>query len=140
MDERMFAAVGLLNKTPVEFLPSEGVDFGGVLFLLPSLIETGLLSYREHYKDLKGYYNLDATILALAFLYLCRIKNPEQTKHISPGEFGKLLGYDRIPEAKNLRKKISEISEQKKSKQWNTSLAKTWVNQECKFIVEVKLL
>ena len=130
MDERMFAAIGLLNNTPVEFLPSEGVDFGGVLFLLPSLIETGLLSYREHYNDLKGYYNLDATILALAFLYLCRIKNPEQTKHISPGEFGKLLGYDRIPEAKNLRKKIGEIAEQKKSKQWNTSLAKTWVNQE----------
>lgn len=129
-DERIFAAVGLLNKTPVEFLPSEGVDFGGVLFLLPSLVETGLLSYREHYEDLNGYYDLDATILSLAFLYLCRIKNPEQTKHISPGEFGKLLGYDRIPEAKNLRKKISEIAGQKKSKQWNTALAKTWVNEE----------
>ncbi|MCK5539072.1 MAG: hypothetical protein KAI79_19780 [Bacteroidales bacterium] len=97
---------------------------------MPSLVETGLLSYREHYEDLNGYYDLDATILSLAFLYLCRIKNPEQTKHISPGEFGKLLGYDRIPEAKNLRKKISEIAKQKKSKQWNTALAKTWVNEE----------
>ncbi len=126
----MFASVGLLNKTPVEFLPSEGVDFGGVLFLLPSLIETGLLSYREHYDDLNGYYDLDATILSLAFLYLCRIKNPEQIKHISPGEFGKLLGYDRIPEAKSMRKKISEISNQNKSKQWNTSLAKTWAYEE----------
>lgn len=111
-------------------MSSEGIDFGGVLFLLPSLIETGLLSYREHYKDLKGYYDLDATILSLAFLYLCRIKNPEQIKQISPGEFGKLLGYDRIPEAKNMRKKISEIASQKKSKQWNTSLAKTWVLEE----------
>jgi len=126
----MFASVGLLNKTPVEFLPSEGVDFGGVLFLLPSLIETGLLSYRDHYDDLNGYYDLDATILSLAFLYLCRIKNPEQIKHISPGEFGKLLGYDRIPEAKSMRKKISEISNQNKSKEWNTSLAKTWAYEE----------
>ena len=114
----------------MEFLPSEGVDYGGVLFLLPSLIETGLLSYREHFEDLNGYYDLDATILSLAFLYLCRIKNPEQTKHISPGEFGKLLGYDRIPEAKNLRKKISEIANQKKSVQWNTAMAKKWVHEE----------
>ena len=40
---------------------------------------------------------------SLAFMYLCRIKNPEQLKHISPGEFGRLLGLDRVPEAKNLR-------------------------------------
>ncbi len=114
----------------MEFLPSEGVDYGGVLYLLPSLIETGLLSYREHYEDLNGYYDLDATILSLAFLYLCRIKTPEQTKQISPGEFGKLLGYDRIPEAKNLRKKISQIANQKKSMQWNTAMAKKWVYEE----------
>lgn len=57
-------------------------------------------------------------------------KNPEQTKQISPGEFGKLLGYDRIPEAKILRKKISEIANQKKSGQWNTAMAKMWVYEE----------
>jgi hypothetical protein len=53
--------------------------------------------------------------LSLALMYLCRIKNPEQLKHTSPGEFGKLLGLDRIPEAKNLRKKISQIVTQQKA-------------------------
>ncbi|MGC9331529.1 MAG: putative transposase [Bacteroidales bacterium] len=52
--------------------------------------------------------------ITLAFIYLCRIKNPEQLKHISPGEFGKLLGLDRITEARNIRFKISEIVEQKR--------------------------
>ena len=81
-DERMLAINGKLQKTPIEFIPSEGVDFGGVLFLLPSLIETGLLSYKNHYNKLSGYYDLDVIILSLSFLYLCRIKNPEQLKRI----------------------------------------------------------
>ncbi len=130
VEERMLATVGKLAKTPVEFLYSEGVDFGGVLFLLPSLIQTGLLSYKNHYSELSGYYDLDTIILSLSFLYLCRIKNPEQLKHISPGEFGKLLGLDRIPEARNLRYKLSKIVEQKQSEGWNSELAKTWVEEE----------
>ena len=60
-------------------------------------------------------------------MYLCRIKNPEQLKHHSPGELGKLLGIDRVPEAKTLRKKLSEIYNQKQSKPWNRELAQTWV-------------
>ena len=129
-DERMLAAKGQLKKTPIEFLPSEGVEFGGVLFLLPSLLATGLLSYQNHYKSLSGYYDLKIIILTLAFMYLCRIKNPEQLKHISPGEFGKLLGIDRIPEARNLRLKMSEIVKQKQAEKWNRELATSWVEEE----------
>lgn len=126
----MLAAKGQLEKTPVKFIPSEGVDFGGVLFLLPALLATGLLSYKNHYQDIGGYYDLDTIILSLAFMYLCRIKNPEQLKHISPGEFGRLLGLDRVPEAKNLRLKLSQIADQKKAKPWNRELAKSWVEAE----------
>lgn len=129
-DERMLAVKGKLEKTPIEFLPSEGVEFGGVLFLLPSLLATGLLSYQNHYQQLSGYYDLDTIILTLAFMYLCRIKNPEQLKHISPGEFGKLLGLDRIPEARNLRFKMSEIVEQKRAEKWSRELATSWVEEE----------
>lgn len=63
-------------------------------------------------------------------MYLCRIKNPEQLKHISPGEFGKLMGLDRVPEAKCLRKKIKIITLQNKASEWNASLSKTWVSEE----------
>ena len=129
-DERMLAVKGQLKETPIEFIPSEGVEFGGVLFLLPSLLATGLLSFQEHYKKLSGYYDFKTIILTLAFMYLCRIKNPEQLKQISPGEFGKLLGIDRIPEARNLRIKMSQIVEQKKATNWNRSLAKSWVEKE----------
>jgi hypothetical protein len=129
-EARMDAFKGVLEQTPIEFIASEGVEFGGVLFLLPSLLATGLLSYHNHYTSLSGYYDLDTIILSLALLYLCRIKNPEQLKHTSPGEFGKLLGLDRIPEAKNLRKKISQIVTQQKAQQWNAELARCWVAKE----------
>ena len=126
----MLAAKGKLSKTPIEFLACEGVEFGGVLFLLPSLLETGLLSYNNYYKSLSGYYDLDTIILSLAFMYLIRIKNPEQLKHYSPGELGKLLGLDRIPEAKKFREKILAIVLQKQAEKWNRELATKWVAEE----------
>ena len=63
-------------------------------------------------------------------MYLCRIKNAEQLKHISSGEFGKLLGLDRIPEAKTFREKIGEIVAQKGAEKWNRDLAQEWVKEE----------
>jgi hypothetical protein len=99
--------------------------------LVPFLLETGLLSFKNHYQELdSGYYYIDAIVLLLAFMYLCRIKNPEQLKTINPGDFGKLLGLDRVPEAKCLRKKLKQISEQHKSTQWNMELAKEWSSGE----------
>ncbi len=126
----MAAARGELTKTPIEFTPSEGVEFGGVLFLLPALLATGLMSFKKHYTSLSGYYDLKTIVISLAFMYLCRIKNPEQLKHHSPGEFGKLLGLDRVPEAKNLREKMSEIVSQKQAGQWNIGLARSWVETD----------
>ncbi len=73
---------------------------------------------------------MDHIITGLSFLYLSRIKNPEQLKHYSPGELGKLIGLDRLPEAKTLRKKIRQISLQNKTKSWNRELAKNWVEEE----------
>lgn len=99
--------------------------------LIPSLIGCGLLSYKNHYSELdKGYYYIEFVILLIAFMYLCRLKNPEQLSRVNPGEFGRLLGIDRIPESKCLRKKIKQISAQEKSGQWNRILAKKWVGEE----------
>lgn len=92
---------------------------------------TGLLSYRNHYKELdKGYYYIDFIVLLMAFMYLCRLKNPEQLGRVNPGEFGRLLGIDRVPESKCLRSKIKQINSQGKSNEWNRELAGMWVGTE----------
>lgn len=99
--------------------------------LLPFLIETGLFSFNKHYQEIKqGYYYINFIILLMAFMYLCRIKNPEQLKQLSPGEFGKLFGVDRVPEAKCLRSKLKQICNQEQAANWNKLLAAKWNNEE----------
>ena len=99
--------------------------------MLPALLAQGLMDYKQHYQQIGNvYYDLDTTILFLSFMYLCRIHNPEQLRHISPGEFGKLLGLDRIPEARCLRVRLKQIIRQNKSEQWGMTQANKWVKAE----------
>jgi hypothetical protein len=130
IEDRVFAALGLQNAD-ICFESCESVDHGGVLLLLPFLMANGLLSYKKYYSErLSGYYDFDSVILTLAFMYLCRIKSIEQLKHFSPGEMGKLLGLDRIPEARCLRGIVKELSVQERASEWNAYLAEDWINQE----------
>jgi hypothetical protein len=130
IEDRAFAALGFQNAE-ISFESCESVEYGGVLLLLPFLIANGLLSYKNYYSErLSGYYDFDNVILTLAFMYLCRIKSIEQLKHFSPGELGKLLGLDRIPEARCLRGIIKELSVQERASEWNAYLSEDWINQE----------
>jgi hypothetical protein len=54
--------------------------------------------------------------MTLAFMALSRIKNPEQLKQCRPGEIGRVLGLDRIPEVKCLREKIKFLTNQNQAK------------------------
>lgn len=132
IQQRSMAARGELeNGAPIIFQPCQSLDNAGVLLLLPSLIANGLLSYKNHYHTIeKVFYSLDFTVLLLCFMFLSRIKNPEQLKHIVSSEFGKLLGIDKIPEAKRLRIRLSEISEQKKADEWIADLFQFWLGDK----------
>jgi hypothetical protein len=89
-----------------------------------------MLSYKSYYQQLEGvYYTLDFTVLMLSFMFLARIKNPEQLKHINSFDFGKLLGIDRVPEAKCLRERISDIADQNKADDWMKHLFKSWLGE-----------
>lgn len=130
VEDRVFAALGLA-QSDISFNSCESVEYGGVLFLLPFLLANGLLSYKKYYSERQsGYYDFDSVILTVAFMYLCRVKSVEQLKHHSPGEMGKLLGLDRIPEARCLRGIIKELSVQERASQWNAYLSEEWINQE----------
>ena len=128
---RIAASRGDLSQTPIQFENCQSVEYAGVLMLLPALIAQGLMDYKPHYQRIEDvYYDMDTTILFLSFMYLCRIHNAEQLRQVSPGEFGKLLGLDRIPEAKCLRNRLKQICQQNKSEQWGMAQAQKWVIDE----------
>jgi len=130
LNARIAASNGMLDRPLVEFERCSAVAYGGVLLLLPFLENQGFFSYREHYKELSGYYYQDQVFLLCAFMYLCRISNPEQLKTIAPGEYGKLLGLDRIPETNCLRKKLSQINDQNNAAAWSSHLSSQWIENE----------
>jgi len=113
------------------FEPSESVCGAGVLFLLPALISQGLLKARDIYQLPRShYYSIESIVLTLAFMALSRIKNPEQLKLCKPGEIGRIIGLDRVPEMKCLRSKIRLLSEQNRSAQLNNALLDLWYNDD----------
>jgi hypothetical protein len=129
IDERIQASLGKNICPPkIEFKSSESVTNGGVIFALPALLMNGLLKWNDAlFKIPKGFYQLTSIFILLSFVALARIKNTENIRNYSPGELGKLLGLDRIPEVKTLREKITEISKQNNAEKWSQTLSTMWM-------------
>ena len=110
-----------------EFKEHEALCGAGLLFLLPALLAQGLLKTKEvYYIPQNHYYGLESVMLTLAFMALARIKNPEQLKQCKPGEIGKIIGLDRIPEVRCLREKIKFLSDQQQAQNLNHLLVDHW--------------
>lgn len=110
--ERVLAALGKLpGGARPEFESCRDVSYGGVLCALPALTENGLFRHLQStFPTLTGYYTTVHVILLLAYMALCRIRTVEQLQYESPGELGKLMGLDRVPEVRCLRQKLKQLS------------------------------
>jgi transposase len=130
--ERVLASIGKISEATPEFSASEGVRHAGVLLVLPALARVGLLEAgRKAYGVLhKGFYGLQSILLTLSFMALLRIKTPEQLKKCNPGELGIVLGLDRAPEVKTVRKKIKEMGLRNKAGEFLSFLSKRWADQD----------
>lgn len=127
--DRVLASCGLLLSADMRFICADDVPQGGVLFALPALLTEGLLRHtRSLYSLPPGYYPLESIFLYLALLALVRCPSLEQTRYEAPGEWGKLLGLDRLPEVRTLREKIGILCGQEgRATQWQSRLAKEWM-------------
>lgn len=126
--ERLAASLGTITEASVRFECCIDVSFGGVLFSLPALLSNGLLHKSEQYFQLPdGYYSLPSVLIILAFLVLLRVKSLEGVRYMPPGELGKLVGLDRIPEVKTLREKLSLLSDSGNVDRWQSELSRYWM-------------
>jgi transposase-like protein len=124
---RVAASVGGLNAVAPQFQAAVDVPRGGVLFALPALLAVGLLEGAEELPLPPGYYGIDSLLMLIAFMALARLKSVESLRSCAPGEWGKLLGLDRIPEVRTLREKIGLLSQGARAEQWSADLCRRWM-------------
>jgi transposase-like protein len=125
---RVAASMGLVQGIPFEFQRALDVVNGGVLLALPALLAVGLLRHTdEHFSLPRGYYRLDSLFLLLAFMALVRLTSIESLRYSPPGEWGKLLGLDRIPEVRTLRDKLKHLSSAEQPAKWSAELCRDWM-------------
>jgi len=129
---RLAVSVGLGGDegVPPVFAPSLDVAYGGVLLALPALLAVGLLRHTDrHFALPRGYYSLFSIFLFLGFMALARIKSMEKLRYEAPGEWGKLLGLDRVPEVRTLREKVKHLAEHGQPVPWSAALCLDWMTE-----------
>jgi len=111
-DERAAARAGQLLEAPVVITQGAQLPLAGLLLCLPALAMTGLLETAgQVFPPMRrGFYGLRTTLLMGVFLALVREPRAEGASRIRPADLGRLLGLDRAPEVKTLRRKLAELA------------------------------
>ncbi len=122
--ERRAARFGLLDQAPVVITEGAHLPQVGLLLALPGLEATGLLQVAEQtYGPMRnGFYGLRVTLLMGVFMALLREPRAEGATRLRPTDLGRLLGADRAPEVKTLRRKLAELASQGKGAQVQAAL------------------
>src|SRR5262252_10128498 len=129
--DRQLACLGLLDDAAPLFREGSSVPGAGVLLALPCLVASGLfqISRKLYGETGPAFYGLRTTLLTLLLMALLRIKRPEQLKEKDPAAFGRLLGLDRAPEVKTLRRRLTRLAAQHCAEQLGAELARLRVDQ-----------
>jgi hypothetical protein len=110
--DRVAARFGDLVEASVVITEGAQLPLAGLLLALPALEMTGLLPVAaETFPPMrKGFYGLRVTLLMGVFLALLREPRAEAATRIRPTDLGRMLGLDRAPEVKTLRRKLGELA------------------------------
>ncbi len=110
--ERVAARFGLLGQAPPVFAPAARVPLAGLMLALPGLAATGLLPCaRSVFGALpNGFYGLDTVLLEAVLATLVGEARAEGATRIDPVAFGRVLGLDRAPEVKTIRRKLTALA------------------------------
>ena len=128
MLDRSLACTGKFSQAMPEFHAAEAVTGAGVLLALPALLQQGLIEVTQGvFGALRnGFFGLQSVVLTFAFMALLRIRTPEQLTGQAPGELGLLLGLDRVPEVRTLRRKLDEMGGRGLARRLHQRLGEVW--------------
>jgi hypothetical protein len=123
--ERAAARAGLLPAAEPVFVPAARVPLAGLFLALPALASTGLLACA---KDTcgglpDGFYGLETVLLDAVFRALAGEPRAEGATRFDPAALGRVLGMDRAPEVKTIRRKFAALAETGKAAELITAMA-----------------
>jgi len=129
--DRLLARLGLLDDAPPLFGSRAAVPRAGVLLALPALLATGIFdcAHRIYHSLGPAFFGLRTTLLTLLFMAVWRIRRPEGLKEHSPPELGRVLGVDRTPDVKTLRRKLAALAAFGRAADFGRALAQQRVAQ-----------
>ncbi len=129
-EERRAARAGLIAGAPPVITQGAGLPLAGVLAVLPALAATGLLQAAEEtYGQAEAaFYGLHALLLTMVFAALAGQPRAEGLRRIDPADLGRLIGADRAPEPKTLRRRMAQLAALGRSDQLGTALARHHVS------------
>jgi transposase len=132
--DRFLACSGLIDDAAPLFGEATEVPGAGVLFAVPLLGHSGIFDVaRKLYGNIgPAFYGLRTTLLTLLLMALLRIKRPEWLKERDPATLGRIVGLDRAPEMKTLRRKLTRLASYHQAERFGAELARLRVEQRGK--------
>ena len=127
--ERVMARFGLIESAPPVFTACARAPLAGLLLALPALAATGLAETAHAvYGGLpNGFYSLDTMLCEGVFRALLGAARAEGAARVDPVALGRVLGLDRAPEVKTIRRKIRCLAEAGKADDWIAAMARRHV-------------
>jgi hypothetical protein len=124
--DRLLAFLGLIDDAVPLFRGGASVPRAGVLLAIPALVDSGVFEIaRSVYGSIgPAFYGLRTMVATLLLSALLRIKRPEAFKEHSPPDLGRLLGLDRAPEVKTVRRKLGELADLHRAADFGRELAR----------------
>jgi hypothetical protein len=110
--ERQAARAGLLTGAAPVICDGASLPLAGALLVLPALAATGLLdAFASAYRSTRAaFYSVRALVLILVFCALIGEPRAEGLTRLDPVDLGRLVGLDRAPEVKTMRRRMEELA------------------------------
>jgi transposase len=129
--ERVLACTGLVEEAEPVFVSGEAVPQAGVLMALALVGKTGLFEVAQRlYGRLRpAFYGLKNFLRVLCLMAFLRIKRVEGLASCEPEPLGRLVGLDRVPEVKTVRRKLNEVAAHGKAADFVAAMGEAWAQQ-----------
>lgn len=111
-EERRAARAGLITEASPVICEGASLPLAGALLILPALATTGLIDAAGllYATGRAAFYGVRSLVLTIVFACLVGEPRAEGIGRVDPTDLGRLLGLDRGPEVKTIRRRIERLA------------------------------